>query len=75
MIFENEIKEFESKIKDLMDKYGIPGLSIAIAHENKVIYSTGLGFAIIENKIKTTAPTPYSIASLTKPNASTDNAI
>lgn len=71
MNFEIKVKEFEKKLKDLMNKYSIPGLSIAITHENKLIYSTGLGFADIENKVKATATTPYRIASLTKPIAST----
>ncbi|NHK31318.1 MAG: beta-lactamase family protein [Asgard group archaeon] len=71
MNFENEVKEFESKLKELMEKYSLPGLSVAITHENKLIYSGGLGFADMEKKIKATATTPYRIASLTKPIAST----
>jgi CubicO group peptidase (beta-lactamase class C family) len=71
MSFENEIKKYEEKIKNLMNKYHIPGLSIAITHDNKLIYSTGLGYADIENKIRATNTTPYRIASLTKPIAST----
>ncbi|NHJ40231.1 MAG: beta-lactamase family protein [Asgard group archaeon] len=71
MEFENGIKEFETELKDLMNKYNIPGLSIAITHENRLIYSTGLGYADIENEIEAKATTPYRIASLTKPIAST----
>ncbi len=71
MNFEKEIKEFEDGLKKLKNKYSIPGLSIAIAHENKIIYSVGFGFADIENKVKASPTTPYRIASLTKPIAST----
>lgn len=71
MNFEKEINEFEEKLKELKKKYIIPGLSVAIAHENKIIYSTGFGYADIENKVKATPTTPYRIASLTKPIAST----
>ncbi|NHJ49273.1 MAG: beta-lactamase family protein, partial [Asgard group archaeon] len=71
MNFKNSIIEFEKKLKDLMDKYSIPGLSIAITHEHNLIYSAGLGFTDLENKIRATINTPYRIASLTKPIAST----
>lgn len=71
MNYEKEIKEFVDGLKELKNKYCIPGLSVAIAHENKIICSTGFGFADIENKVKATPTTPYRIASLTKPIAST----
>ena len=71
MNFEKEIKEFEEKLKELKKKYIIPGLSVAIALENEIIYSNGYGYADIENKVKATPTTPYRIASLTKPIAST----
>ena len=70
MIFDEKIKLFEEKMKNLMDVYKLPGLSIAISHEDKIIYSTGFGFANIKKKVKATQTTPYRIASLTKPIAS-----
>lgn len=68
---EKEIKDFEKRFKELIKRYSIPGLSVAIAHKNKIIYSTGFGYADIKNKVKATPTTPYRIASLTKPIAST----
>ncbi len=71
MNFEKEIKGFDEGLKGLINKYHIPGLSVAITHENKIIFSTGFGFADLKNKVKATPTTPYRIASLTKPIAST----
>ena len=71
MNFEKEIKDFEKRFKELIKRYSITGLSVAIAHKNKIIYSTGFGYADKENKVKATPTTPYRIASLTKPISST----
>ena len=70
MIIELQIEDFEKKLIDLMGKYKLPGMSIAISHEDKIIYSKGFGYADIVNKIEATPTTPYRIASLTKPISS-----
>jgi CubicO group peptidase (beta-lactamase class C family) len=70
MKFKEEIKKFEKNLKQLMNQCFIPGLSIAISHENEVIYSEGFGYADLEKKVKATPTTPYRIASLTKPISS-----
>ena len=70
LTFDGKIKQFEEKIKNLIDVYKLPGLSIAISHEDSIIYSAGFGYANIEKKVTATPTTPYRIASLTKPIAS-----
>ncbi len=71
MKYEKSIKEFMMKLKLLMDQCFIPGLSVAISHEDNLIYSEGFGYADLEQKVKATPTTPYRIASLTKPISST----
>ena len=69
--FDKEIKQYDKKLETLRKQYNIPSISVAILHDQKIIFSKGYGFADIENKIATTDSTPYRIASITKPIAST----
>jgi CubicO group peptidase (beta-lactamase class C family) len=45
----------------------IPGLSVAIAVGNQVVYSNGFGMADLENSIPAKATTVYRTASIAKP--------
>ncbi|NHJ04532.1 MAG: class A beta-lactamase-related serine hydrolase [Candidatus Heimdallarchaeota archaeon] len=65
-----KIVSFENKLKELKEKYILPGMSVAISHENEIVYSKGFGFADREKKIEANPTTPYRIASLTKPISS-----
>lgn len=67
---DTKIAAYESKLEELKEKYMLPGMSVAIAHNNTIVYSKGFGFAERENKIEATPTTPYRIASLTKPISS-----
>lgn len=58
---------FERAIESLLNKLNIPGCSVAIIKQQKVVFAKGFGFANIENQIPATENTPYHIASLTKP--------
>lgn len=49
----------------------IPGMSVAVLKDQQVIWSRGFGYADLENNIKASSTTPYLIASLTKPVATT----
>lgn len=69
--FDKEIKQYDEKVESLRKQYYIPSISVAILHNQHVIFSKGYGFADIENKITATDSTPYRIASVTKPIAST----
>ena len=68
--FSKEIKLYDIKLDSLRKQYNIPSISVAILHDQKVIFSKGYGYADIGNKIAATDSTPYRIASLTKPIAS-----
>ena len=44
----------------------IPGLSIAVAVDGKIVWSEGFGFADLENNLKVTPATRFRIASVSK---------
>jgi CubicO group peptidase (beta-lactamase class C family) len=44
----------------------IPGMSVAIVRNQKLIFAEGFGYADLSNKIPATPATPYNIASITK---------
>jgi CubicO group peptidase (beta-lactamase class C family) len=68
--FDKEIKQYDEKLEVLRKEYKIPSVSVAILHNQKVIFSKGYGYADVENEITATDSTPYRIASITKPIAS-----
>ena len=45
----------------------IPGISVAVAHEGRVIWSQGFGWADLENKVPVTPLTKFRIGSVSKP--------
>lgn len=56
---------FSSLITDLLRQHHIPGLSVAVAHNDKIA-STGYGMAIYEDNIPCTGDTLFDIASCSK---------
>lgn len=44
----------------------LPGLSMAIVHDQEILWSNGFGYAHPKNKIPTTSKTIYSICSISK---------
>src|SRR5271168_1371899 len=44
----------------------VPGLSIAVAKNGKIVWEEGFGWADVEKKTRATANTRYYIASVTK---------
>ena len=62
---------YENILIELQQEYHLPSISVSIISNKKIIYSNGFGYADIERKIAATDTTPYRIASITKPIAST----
>lgn len=60
------LKAIEEKAEELRTKHGIPGMSLAIVKDGKVIYAKGLGYKDFENKLPVTADTQFAIGSATK---------
>jgi len=48
------------------DYLQIPGISVAVVHDQEVLWSGGFGYADLESQKPTTAGTVYSICSISK---------
>lgn len=66
----SNIESFEKEIEQFRVKYHIPGLSVGIVNEKKLVWAKGFGYADIENKIAADENTVYQIASVSKTFAS-----
>ena len=64
--YSEQLTAIESKVEARRKELGIPGMSLAIVKDDKVIYSKGLGFKDFENKVPATADTQFAIGSSTK---------
>lgn len=56
----------EEKVEARRKELGIPGMSLAIVKDDKVIFAKGLGLKDFENKTPVTADTQFAIGSATK---------
>jgi CubicO group peptidase (beta-lactamase class C family) len=63
---QDPIQFFRHKMDRLRKANGIPGMSVAVLQNQRVVFAQGFGYADIENRIPATAVTPYNIASLSK---------
>ncbi|MEO8349888.1 MAG: serine hydrolase domain-containing protein [Acidobacteriota bacterium] len=45
----------------------IPGISVAVVRDGRVVLKRGFGFANLEKRVRATPDTPYNIASVSKP--------
>ena len=61
------IADLEKAVPDLMEKAGIPGMSIAVIKEGKVIWSRGFGIKNTKTRERVNDNTVFEAASLTKP--------
>jgi CubicO group peptidase (beta-lactamase class C family) len=53
--------------KDFMAKYSVPGLSVAVGHGGRIIYTDAFGVADRDNREQLTPSHLFRIASVTKP--------
>jgi CubicO group peptidase (beta-lactamase class C family) len=60
------IKKIEDLISAEMARQSIPGISVAVAVDNRIRYANGFGMADLENSIPTRATTVYRTASIAK---------
>jgi CubicO group peptidase (beta-lactamase class C family) len=58
-------------IRRSLERDSVPSLAVAVAKEGKIIWEEGFGWANKEQKVESTAHTPYSIASISKPVTAT----
>jgi CubicO group peptidase (beta-lactamase class C family) len=62
----SSIRLLEAWVESQMAYRGLPGLSIAIVHDQDIVWSRGFGHADRERKIAATPATIYRIASISK---------
>lgn len=60
------ISDFDKKVYSFMNTFSIPGVSISVMKDNKVIYSHGFGYAVKETKVRTTPNHLFRLASVSK---------
>src|SRR5688572_17842399 len=60
-------EKIEQSITAAMTRLSIPGLSVAVVVDRKLIWSNGYGLADIENYVPAKATTAYRLASISKP--------
>lgn len=59
------------RIQNVMTAHDIPSVSVAVAHQEKIVWERGFGLADVERRIPATAHTLYALASITKPMTAT----
>jgi serine beta-lactamase-like protein LACTB len=64
--YKRSIAEGRKLVNDLMTKQEIPGLSIAVSVNDKIVWSEGFGFADLESNVPATPNTLYRIGSVSK---------
>lgn len=64
--FKKKSEQIDQYLGKLMKDWNIPGLALVIVEKDKVIYSKGLGYRDLENKLPVTESTLFPIASNTK---------
>lgn len=63
---QKSLATIEEKLDARRKELGIPGVSLAIVKDDKVIYAKGLGFKNFESKVSVTPDTQFAIGSATK---------
>jgi N-acyl-D-amino-acid deacylase len=58
---------YEKSVRDLMQKYKIPGGAVAVVRDGKLFYARGFGYADVENKKPVQPDALFRIASVSKP--------
>lgn len=64
--YSKQLQAIEEKVEARRKELGIPGMSLVIVKDDKVIYIKGLGYKDFENKVAVTPDTQFAIGSATK---------
>ncbi len=70
-LVEDEQQAFATVLDSLRLAHHIPGLSVAVLQDRKIILSGGFGYAKLEDSVPASEHTLYRIASITKPISAT----
>ena len=64
---DSDFSEADRLIEGFLTNHHVPGASVAITHNSKIIYSKGFGFAEVDTNSRVTSSSLFRIASLSKP--------
>lgn len=64
--YRTAIEHSRAVMRELVERRGVPGASIAVAVDGKVVWTEGFGMADLELKVPATARTRFGIGSVTK---------
>ncbi|HEY4740602.1 MAG TPA: serine hydrolase domain-containing protein [Candidatus Acidoferrales bacterium] len=64
-------KQIESVISKFMASSHAPGISVAVVENGEFVWSSGFGFADLENHVAATSATLYRLGSISKPITAT----
>ncbi|MDD4820525.1 MAG: serine hydrolase [Flavobacteriales bacterium] len=67
ILAKNGITELDNKVYDFMKKYTIPGISVSVAYNEKLVYAEGFGYANTDTHERLTADYMLRLASCSKP--------
>ena len=67
----NAVQEVEKLAQKQIDQNAVPGLAIAVAFQDKVVYAKGFGVRDVNTKAPVDANTVFQLASVSKPIGST----
>ncbi|KAK4213444.1 beta-lactamase/transpeptidase-like protein [Rhypophila decipiens] len=62
----SRLKDVNQKMDDICRLSGVPGASVGIIHDKRIIHTHNYGFADVERKIAASSDTIYGIGSVTK---------
>ena len=65
--FQAAVDSGRALLQRLRDSVGIPGLSVAVLVDGQIVWSEGLGYADLENRVPATPLTRFRIGSVSKP--------
>src|SRR5262249_53955870 len=60
------LQEFDSLGNQSLADFGVPGVSVAVVQDGKVIYAKGFGYRDVEKKLPVTPDTLFAIGSVSK---------
>ena len=67
----DEFDNVRDRIRQYIDKEGVPSISIAVVNGDKIVWEGGFGLADIENRLRATPRTAYMLGSVSKPITAT----
>ncbi|MFB6615645.1 serine hydrolase [Streptomyces sp. NPDC085524] len=68
---DNAVDHLDQTVADMMRRTGVPGVSVAVVHDDKVVHIKGFGLRRTGETAKVDPDTVFQVASVSKPISST----